>query len=85
MFCVLCRAGGISEIIAEMKMKCQQSEVPYVFSLKRRQLGYILLKKVPVSCVGILNYQGSEENSQKLLPLIQAEKLRFQSTMGNPK
>lgn len=85
MFCVLCRAGGISEIIAEMKMKCQQSEVPYVFSLKRRQLGYILLKKVPVSCVGILNYQGSEENSQKLLPLIQAEKLRFQSAMGNPK
>lgn len=64
-----------------MKTKCQETNVPYVFSLKRRQLGYALLKKVPVSCVGVLNYQGSEENSLKLLRLIQEEKIRFQSAV----
>lgn len=79
MFCV---AGGISETIDEMKMKCKKYQIPYVFSLKRRQLGYVLFKKVPVSCVGVLNYQGSEENSQKLLLLIQAEKIRFQSEIA---
>lgn len=64
-------------MIEEMKTKCQNSEIPYVFSLKRRQLGHLLYKKVPVSCVGILNYQGSEETSQKLISLIQEEKLHF--------
>lgn len=80
-----CVAGGITETIEEMKMKCQKSEVPYVFSLKRRQLGYVLLKKVPVSCVAILNYQGSEENSQKLLQAIQEARLRFQTAVANRK
>lgn len=73
--------GGINSTIDEMKKKCQQSNVPYVFSLKRRQLGYVLFKKVPVSCVGVINYQGSEENSQKLLRLIEAQKICFQSAL----
>ncbi|KAJ6636389.1 Selenocysteine insertion sequence-binding protein 2 [Pseudolycoriella hygida] len=72
--------GGLSQLVNEMKTKCNKNEIPYVFSLKRRQLGYVLYRKVPVSCVGILNYQGSEENSQKLLQLLKEEKLRFQST-----
>ncbi len=78
-------SGGTTDVIEEMKIKCQKADIPYVFSLKRRQLGYVLLKKVPVSCVGILNYQGSEENSHRLLQLIQEERLRFQSaaSVGN--
>ncbi|XP_037035827.1 selenocysteine insertion sequence-binding protein 2 [Bradysia coprophila] len=77
--------GDIAETIEEMKTKCQKLEIPYVFSLKRRQLGYVLLKKVPISCVGILNYQGSEENSQKLLLLIQEERLRFRAAVSSRK
>lgn len=59
--------GGLDEAIEQMKVSCEESHVPYLFSLKRRKIGYILFKKVPVSCVGILSYEGCEEIYGKLI------------------
>lgn len=70
-------AGGIDDTIAAMKTKCEEQEVPYVFALRRRKIGYILLKKVPVSCVGVINYEGTENRSSILLRLIAEEKKNY--------
>lgn len=72
-------SDGIDDVICRMINQCTNKEnpVPYVFSLKRRKIGYILHKKVSVSCVGILSYEGSEKNTDLLLPLIKFERDRF--------
>lgn len=35
-------------------------EVDYFFALSRRKLGVITLKHVPISCIGIFNYDGAQ-------------------------
>lgn len=59
--------GGLDETVTQMKIVCETNHVPYLFSLKRRKIGYILFKKVPVSCVGILSYDGCEEMYGRLM------------------
>ncbi|XP_037940278.1 selenocysteine insertion sequence-binding protein 2 [Teleopsis dalmanni] len=59
--------GGLDDMINSLKMQCQSQQVPYVFSLKRRELAYTLYKKVPVSCVAILDYDGAREIFTELL------------------
>lgn len=39
---------------------CSEQNVPFVFALGRRALGRACAKLVPVSVVGIFNYEGSE-------------------------
>ena len=39
---------------------CREQSVNVVFALNRYRLGRACLRKVPVSCIGILNYQGSD-------------------------
>ena len=41
-------------------MYCNENQIPVVFALKRQLLGKVLLKKVPVSIVGIFNYDGAQ-------------------------
>ena len=70
--------GGINALIESIKAKCSaDNSVRYFFSLKRRKLGYILLKKVPVSCVGIISLDGTEHVMEKLKELIEIEKLNY--------
>lgn len=38
----------------------KKENVHYYFALTRRKLGNITLKYIPISCVGILNYDGAE-------------------------
>ena len=39
---------------------CQEQNVPFVFALNRITLGKVCAKHVPVSVVGIFNYEGAE-------------------------
>ena len=39
---------------------CNEQSVPVVYSLPRYKLGRICLRKVPVSCIAIMNHQGSD-------------------------
>lgn len=71
--------GEVDALVADLKSIADNKSIPYLFSIKRRKIGYILLKKVPVSCVGIFDYQGVHERVQDLLRLVEGEKVNYQS------
>ena len=59
--CVLVRvAGGLDEALNNIIVIAQEQTVPVVFALGRRALGRACAKLVPVSVVGIFNYEGCE-------------------------
>ncbi len=52
--------GGLNDLVSELRSLADASETPVVFTMNRRRLGRACVRKVQVSCVGVLNYQGSE-------------------------
>lgn len=52
--------GGLDDALGSIITSCQENQIPVVFALKRQLLGKVLLKKVPVSIVGIFNYDGAQ-------------------------
>ncbi len=52
--------GGLNDFVAEMVSAAAAASVPVVFVMNRRKLGWVCLRKVPISCIGIINYQGSD-------------------------
>ncbi|KAG5681457.1 hypothetical protein PVAND_010891 [Polypedilum vanderplanki] len=75
------RNTEVDKLVDDIKSIAQKHKIPYVFGLKRRKLGYLLLKKVSVSIMGIFDYQGhgTFENVNSLLSLVEAEKLKYQN------
>lgn len=69
----------IEKLVDETKSLADQLKIPYLFSIKRRHIGYLLLKKVPVSLVGIFDYQGTSENVNELLKFVQQEKINYRN------
>ncbi|XP_017863339.1 PREDICTED: uncharacterized protein LOC108613992 [Drosophila arizonae] len=66
--CEICPIpGGLDDTIDELKSVCQQQNVPYCFSLMRRELAHALYKRAQISCVAILNYDGANETFKQLL------------------
>ena len=68
---------AIDETVEKLKTKCREKHIAYAFSLKRRKIGFLLMKKVPVSCVGIFNYDGSSENVKKIQSLTKIERENY--------
>ncbi|KAJ7375697.1 Selenocysteine insertion sequence-binding protein 2-like [Desmophyllum pertusum] len=64
-------AGGLDDTLDGIINSCQEHQIPVVFALKRQLLGKVLLKKVPVSIVGIFNYDGAQEQFKTLIELTQ--------------
>lgn len=73
------RNNEIDTLVEETKSLADQHNIPYVFSIKRRAIGYLLLKKVHVSLVGIFDYQGTSENVNNLLNLVAQEKINYRN------
>merc|ERR1712240_211677 len=61
--------GGLDDAVSKLIADSNTQEIKTVFGLNRRKLGKLCLKKVPVSCIGIMNYQGSDENYKTMLSL----------------
>jgi len=59
--------GGLDDTIEELKSVCQQHQVPYCFSLMRRELAYALHKRAQISCVAILDYDGANDTYKQLI------------------
>jgi fucose permease len=57
---VLSILGGIDDSVAEVKEQSTAQGVTYLFALSRRELGFLTMKKVGVSIIGIFTYAGSE-------------------------
>ncbi|KAJ8311671.1 hypothetical protein KUTeg_011026 [Tegillarca granosa] len=63
--------GGLDDALNNILNLCNDQDVPFVFALGRRALGRACAKLVPVSVVGIFNYDGTEENFRQLMLLTQ--------------
>merc|ERR1711872_655022 len=61
--------GGLDSAVADIVRLCGEQEVGVVYCLNRYQLGRACLRKVPVSCIAIMNPQGSDETYKSLLNL----------------
>uniref|UniRef100_A0A182PEG2 Ribosomal protein eL8/eL30/eS12/Gadd45 domain-containing protein n=1 Tax=Anopheles epiroticus TaxID=199890 RepID=A0A182PEG2_9DIPT len=72
----------IDQMVNNVKMLCRQSQVPYLFALKRRKIGFHLLKKAPISCVGVLSYAGCEDTVKHMLAVVEQERESYDSLMG---
>lgn len=59
--------GGLNDLIGELKDLAAKNSVPYFFVLNRKNLGKAIKRKVGVSAIGILNFQGSETNFHEML------------------
>lgn len=52
--------GGLDDALHNIIKLAQEQSIPFVFALGRRALGRACAKLVPVSVVGVFNYEGSE-------------------------
>ncbi|XP_067943712.1 selenocysteine insertion sequence-binding protein 2-like [Watersipora subatra] len=61
--------GGLDDALNMIINLCREQDVPFVFALGRRSLGRACAKLVPVSVVGVFNYQGAEAMYNELIEL----------------
>ena len=59
--------GGLNDCIEELKRLAAEQDVPVFFVMDRRKLGKSILRKVPVSVVGVMNFDGTDVSNIKLL------------------
>ncbi|XP_052888328.1 selenocysteine insertion sequence-binding protein 2 [Anopheles moucheti] len=71
----------IDQMVNNVKLLCRQSQVPYLFALKRRKIGFHLLKKAPISCVGVLSYAGCEDTVKQMLSVVEQERESYRNLM----
>ncbi|KAM9744288.1 selenocysteine insertion sequence-binding protein 2-like isoform 2-T2 [Menidia menidia] len=61
--------GGLDEALQTIIDTCREQGVPFVFALSRKTLGRCVNKAVPVSLVGIFNYDGAQDYYHKMIEL----------------
>uniref|UniRef100_A0A1A7Y0L4 SECIS binding protein 2 n=2 Tax=Iconisemion striatum TaxID=60296 RepID=A0A1A7Y0L4_9TELE len=61
--------GGLDEALHTIIDMCREQGVPFVFALSRKTLGRCVNKAVPVSLVGIFNYDGAQDYYHKMIEL----------------
>nr|XP_046241349.1 selenocysteine insertion sequence-binding protein 2-like [Scatophagus argus] len=61
--------GGLDEALYNIIDACREQGVPFVFALSRKALGRCVNKAVPVSLVGIFNYDGAQDFYHKMIEL----------------
>ncbi|XP_062562188.1 selenocysteine insertion sequence-binding protein 2 [Armigeres subalbatus] len=71
---------SIDQLVERVKVVCRQARVPYVFAIKRRKLGFHLMKKVPVSCLGVISYDGVDTAVKRILEIVDQERVNYRNT-----
>ncbi|CAL8348116.1 unnamed protein product [Lota lota] len=61
--------GGLDEALHTIIDTCRERAVPFVFALSRKALGRCVNKAVPVSLVGIFNYDGAQDFYHQMIEL----------------
>ncbi|XP_070547288.1 selenocysteine insertion sequence-binding protein 2-like [Ptychodera flava] len=61
--------GGLDDALDAIISLANDNNVPFIFALGRKALGRAVNKLVPVSVVGIFNYDGAEDTFRDLLEL----------------
>lgn len=76
--------GGLDASLQALLQFAKSQFVPTVFALRRRTLGSLARKKVPISCIGIFDYSGREEHYKHLLELVATAREEYSALRGAP-
>ncbi|KAI4901704.1 hypothetical protein NFI96_029239 [Prochilodus magdalenae] len=75
--------GGLDEALHAIIDTCREQGVPFVFALTRKSLGRCVNKAVPVSLVGIFNYDGAQDYYHKMIELTSQARTAYEVMIAN--
>ncbi|XP_028980667.2 selenocysteine insertion sequence-binding protein 2 isoform X2 [Esox lucius] len=75
--------GGLDEALHNIIDTCREQGVPFVFALSRKGLGRCVNKAVPVSLVGIFNYDGAQDHYHKMIELSSEARRAYEVMIEN--
>ncbi|KAI5088273.1 selenocysteine insertion sequence-binding protein 2-like, partial [Silurus meridionalis] len=75
--------GGLDEALHNIIDTCREQDVPFVFALSRKALGRCVSKAVPVSLVGIFNYDGAQDHYHKMIELTSQARKAYEVMIAN--
>ncbi|KAG9354417.1 hypothetical protein JZ751_001126 [Albula glossodonta] len=75
--------GGLDEALHTIIDTCREQSVPFVFALSRKALGRCVNKAVPVSLVGIFNYDGAQDHYHKMIELSSQARKAYELMVAN--
>ncbi|XP_026178033.1 selenocysteine insertion sequence-binding protein 2 [Mastacembelus armatus] len=75
--------GGLDEAVHTIIETCREQDVPFVFALSRKALGRCVNKAVPVSLVGIFNYDGAQDCYHKMIKLSSEARRAYEVTVSS--
>lgn len=75
--------GGLDEALHTIIDTCREQAVPFVFALSRKSLGRCVNKAVPVSLVGIFNYDGAQDYYHKMIELTSQARKAYEVMIAN--
>ncbi|XP_036455116.1 selenocysteine insertion sequence-binding protein 2-like isoform X2 [Colossoma macropomum] len=75
--------GGLDEALHTIIDTCREQGVPFVFALSRKSLGRCVNKAVPVSLVGIFNYDGAQDHYHKMIELTSQARKAYEVMIAN--
>ncbi|XP_041756628.1 selenocysteine insertion sequence-binding protein 2 isoform X2 [Coregonus clupeaformis] len=75
--------GGLDEALHTIIDTCREQGVPFVFALSRKALGRCVNKAVPVSLVGIFNYDGAQDHYHKMIELSSEARRAYEVMIEN--
>lgn len=70
--------GGLDEAVQRLLDAARKHDLSIVYALSRRKMGRVLMKNVPVSCCGVLNYQATEETWKELSKAVSLARKEYQ-------
>uniref|UniRef100_A0A8C6UM20 SECIS binding protein 2 n=1 Tax=Neogobius melanostomus TaxID=47308 RepID=A0A8C6UM20_9GOBI len=76
--------GGLDEALHAVIDACREQEVPFVFALSRKALGRCVNKAVPVSLVGIFNFDGAQDIYHKMIELSSEARNVYEAMLLSP-
>uniref|UniRef100_A0A8C1LZH9 SECIS binding protein 2 n=1 Tax=Cyprinus carpio TaxID=7962 RepID=A0A8C1LZH9_CYPCA len=75
--------GGLDEALHTIIDTCRDQGIPFVFALSRKALGRCVNKAVPVSLVGIFNYDGAQDHYHKMIELSADARKAYEVMIAN--
>ncbi|XP_051551984.1 selenocysteine insertion sequence-binding protein 2-like isoform X2 [Myxocyprinus asiaticus] len=75
--------GGLDEALHTVIETCRDQGIPFVFALSRKALGRCVNKAVPVSLVGIFNYDGAQDHYHKMIELSAEARKAYEVMIAN--
>ncbi|XP_046872044.1 selenocysteine insertion sequence-binding protein 2-like isoform X2 [Hypomesus transpacificus] len=75
--------SGLDEALHNIIDTCREQAVPFVFALSRKALGRCVNKAVPVSLVGVFNYDGAQDHYHKMIELSSEARRAYEVMIEN--